>query len=94
MEASQRRGVNLEDISDNEEEQANERSEELQQLLLDREEDRIIKALTKTRTEPRLDLPTCKGGLNSKEFMDLITKMDKYFGFENTEEKQKVEYAC
>ena len=54
------------------------------------EEERLFKALTKTRKRPKFDVPTFLGKLNPEELIDWINELEKYFEYEAIEDLDKV----
>lgn len=91
VETAQRRGRHLEDVSDDEveEEQVN---AELAPVM-DQGEERFLKALTNLKSTPHFNPPDYSGKLDSDELVDWITKMEKYFEYENIPEDKKVKIA-
>ena len=48
----------------------------------------------KASSRPRLEVPMYEGNLNVEELMDWINALNKYFDFEEIEDKKKVIYAA
>ena len=48
----------------------------------------------KDNSRPRVDVPMYEGNLNVEELMDWINALNKYFDFEEIEDKKKVRYAA
>jgi hypothetical protein len=49
--------------------------------------------LVKAGGRPKVEVPMYEGNLNVEELMDWISAMDKYFDFEEIEDKKKVRFA-
>ena len=47
----------------------------------------------KSSSRPRVEVPMYEGNLNVEELMDWINSLNKYFDFEENEDKKKVRYA-
>ena len=50
--------------------------------------------LMKASSIPRVEVPMYEGNLNVEELMDWINALNKYFDFEEIEDKNKVRYAA
>ena len=50
--------------------------------------------LIKATRRPKVDVPLYEGNLNMEELMDWISSLDKYFEFEEVEDKRKVKFAA
>jgi glucose-6-phosphate isomerase len=85
MEAIQRRDPDAGDISEGE------TSEEEQDEVT--KEERVLRMLVKVGGRPKVEVPMYEGNLNVEELMDWINTMDKYFDFEEVEDRKKVKYA-
>ena len=48
--------------------------------------------LMKASSRPRVEVPMYEGNLNVEELMDWINALNKYFDFEEIEDKKKVRY--
>ena len=48
----------------------------------------------KASSRPRVEVPMYEGNLNVEELMDQINAINKYFDFEEIEDKKKVRYAA
>ena len=57
------------------------------------EEVKVLKMLMKASNRPRVEVPMYEGNLNVEEIMDQINALNKYFDFEEIEDKKKVRYA-
>ena len=84
METTQRRAPDEGGASD-----AEEYSEEE-----DDEVAKVLKVLVKETGRPKVDIPMYEGNLNVEELLDWISSLDKYFGFEEVEDKKKVKIAA
>ena len=58
------------------------------------EEVKVLKMLMKASNRPRVEVPMYEDNLNVEEFMDWINALNKYFDFEEVEDKKNVRYAA
>ena len=86
MEAMERK--NSENIDNNDEEESSEDERE----EVD-EEVKVLKMTMKSSNKPRVEVPMYDGNLNVEELMDWINALNKYFHFEEIDDKKKVRYA-
>ena len=72
-------------------------SDEEEESYVKEEEDpkevKVLKMLMKASSRSRVEVPMYEGKLNVEELMDWINTLNKYFDFEEIEEKKKVRYA-
>ena len=47
----------------------------------------------KASSKPKVEVPMYEGNLNVEELMDWINYLNKYFDFEEIEDKKKVRYV-
>ena len=79
------KGMNLiiRDKSEDEREEGQvnqeEQEEQEEEEVLNLEEERLFKALTKIGKRPKFDVPTFLGKLNPKELIDWINELEEYF---------------
>ena len=73
------------DNNDEEEESPNKEEEHPKEV-------RVLKMLMKANSGPRVEVPMYDD-LNVEELMDWINALNKYFDFEEIEDKKKVRYA-
>ena len=59
----------------------------------DPEEVRVLNMLMKASSRPSVGVPMYEGNLNVEELMDWINALNKYFDFEEIEDKNKVRYV-
>jgi len=88
MDTTQRRGADIGDVSDREEEE-----EPIEEEAEPREEAikvRLLRSVLGTSTRPRMEVPMYEGNLNIEEMIDWISAMDKYFEYENVGEDKRV----
>jgi len=57
-------------------------------------EERIIKALTDLKENPKTETPTYSGSLNPKELIDWVRDMETFFDMEKIEDPRRVKMAC
>ena len=69
-------------------------SESFEEEEEDPEEVKIMKILMKTSGRPRIEVPMYSGNLNVEELMDWINDLNKYFDFEEIEDKKKMKYVA
>lgn len=80
MEANQRKGVVIGDMSDQEEVADEEPQEERD--LDDLRMERLLKVVKGEGTKVKMKIPVYAGTLNGEEILDCIGELDKYFEFE------------
>ena len=89
------RGINLgvrDDIEDEREEgQVNQ--EEQEEEVLNPDEEKLFKALTKIGKRPKFEVPTFSGKLNPEEVIDWINELEEYFEYEEIEDLDRVKFA-
>ena len=85
------RGMNLtiRDQSEDEREEGQVHQEE-QKEVLNLEEERFFKAITKIGKRPKFDVPTFLGNLNLQELIDWINELEEYFEYEDIEDPNRV----
>lgn len=86
MGTSQIRGAQIENISDNEGEEAQGLKEEVE----DATETRFLRAMVKIGNKPKPNTRYYSGILNAKELMDWTTTMEKYYDYKSMEEFKEV----
>ena len=86
MEAMERKTSDNTDNSDEEESSEDEREEVAEEV-------KVLKMLMKASNIPRVEVPIYEGNINVEEIMDWINALNKYFDFEEVEDKKKVRYA-
>ena len=80
METAQRRGVYLEDVSDNEATTPNHNLE----LEEDQDEKRLLRVLSRVNSKPAIEVVPQDGKLDTDTMLDWISDMEKFFEYENT----------
>jgi predicted DsbA family dithiol-disulfide isomerase len=90
MEVSQRRGVDLGDVSEEEEVAEVEEGAEPEEEGV---EEKLIRAIMGVSSRPRMEVPLYEGNLNVDELMDWISTLDKYFEYENVPDEKKVKFV-
>ena len=73
--------------SDEEEESTDVEEEDPKEVI-------VLKMLMKASSRPRVEVPMYEGNLNVEALMDWINSLNKYFDFEEIENKKKVRYAA
>lgn len=87
MEVAQKRGTDMGDVSDAEEEASSE--EEAEETA----EEKMLKMFTKMFVRPKMEVPLYEGNLNVDELMDWIHALDKYFDYEDVDKDKQVKYV-
>ena len=67
--------------------------EQEEEEVLNLEEERLFKALTKIEKRPKFDVPTFLGKLNPEELIDWINELEEYFEYEEIEDLDRVKFA-
>ena len=95
LQEQMRRGMNLavRDESEDEREkgQVNQKEQEEEEVL-NPEEERLFKALTKIGKRPKFKVSTFLGKLNPKELIDWINELEEYFEYEEIEDLDRVRF--
>eukprot|EP00253_Pinus_taeda_P010891 PITA_10891 len=86
METDQRRAPNEGDASVVEESSEEEEDAESKTT-------KVLKMLAKVSGRPKVEIPLHEGNLNAEELMDWISSLDKYFDYEEVDDKKKVKFA-
>lgn len=92
LDSSQRRGVEMGDVSEPKEEEGEEENRREEEQI-DPEEQRTIRLLKVVKGESyktKVDLPMYGGSLNDEELLDFIVVMDTYFDSVDVSDEQKV----
>jgi hypothetical protein len=88
MEITQRRTVDVVDISDSESEnEARHGGEEVAA------EEHLFRVVARIGAREKMDIPIYEGNLDVEELLDQIRALDKYFDYENVEEDKKVKHV-
>ena len=87
------RGMNLNarNESEDEAEEGNDDQEEVE--VLNPEEERLFRAISKIGKRPKIEVPTFSGNLNPKELIDWINECEEYFEYEDIEDPDRVKFA-
>ncbi|KAH9292214.1 hypothetical protein KI387_042602, partial [Taxus chinensis] len=92
LEEAQRRGIEMAEVSDGEQEPPEE--ELTAEVEEETPEERLIRAIMKVNTKPKMEVPMYEGNLNVEELIDWIKALDKYFDFEGiVEDDRKVKFS-
>ena len=90
------RGMKLsirdENDDEREEGQANQEEQEEEEVL-NPEEEKLFKALTKIAKRPRFDVPTFSRKLNLEELIIWINELEEYFEYEEIEDPDRVKFV-
>lgn len=85
VERAQGRGVHLEDVSDDEEVAPNMNPKP----KVERDEERILRVLSRKNSKPVVEVSCYDGRLETNVVLDWISKINKFFEYENTPANQK-----
>ena len=89
MELAQRGGIDMNDVSDAEEEPQEQAAEPEEEGF----ETRFIKAIVGASSKPKLEVPMYEGSLDVEKLIDWISGMEKYFEYENVVDDKSVKFA-
>ena len=84
--------VRDENEDEREEGQANQEEQEEEEVL-NPEEERLFKALTKIGKRPKFKVQTFLGKLNPEELIDWINELEEYFEYEEIEDLDRVRFV-
>ena len=88
IEITQRRAKNDGISSAYEEETTKEEIEE------ESEATKVMKMLEKASSRPKVEVPLYDGNISVEVLMDWISSLDKYFDYEEVDDKKKVKFAA
>jgi hypothetical protein len=88
MEVSQRRGIDIGNVSEREEESSEGGAEPEEEGV----EEILVRAIMGVSSRQIMEVPMYEGNLNVDELMDWISTMDKYFEYENVPDENKVKF--
>ena len=89
VEIAQRRGVHLEDVSDDEVATQNHNPEPEE----DQDEERLLRVLSREKSKPTVEVVPYDGKLDTNAMLNWISDMEKFFEYENTPDNRKVKIA-
>ena len=81
------------DESEDEREEGQANQEEQEEEILNPDEEKLFKALTKIGTRPKFEVPTFLGKLNPEELINWINELEEYFEYEEIEDLDRVKFA-
>ena len=84
--------LTIRDESDDEREEG-EVDQEGQEEVLNLEEEKLFKAITKIGKRPKIDVHTFLGNLNLEELIDWINELEEYFEHEEIEDPNRVKFV-
>ena len=85
--------MNLTIRDESDDEREGQVAQEEEEEVLNLEEERLFKAITKIGKRPKFDVPTFLGKLNSKELIDWINELEEYFKYKEIEDPDRVKFA-
>ena len=89
------RGMNLIARDESEDEREGEEKvdqEEQEEEVLNLEEEKLFKSLTKIGKRPMFKVPTFSKKLNPEELIDWINELEEYFEYEEIEDPHRVKF--
>jgi hypothetical protein len=86
MEISQRRSPDARDVNEAE----NEEVEVEEVVVEDAAEERLLREVVKSGVREKIEIPMYEGNIDTKELLDWIREINKYFDYEDVEEEKKV----
>ena len=92
LEEKMRRGMNLTIRDESEDEDDVEENAEAESVL-NLEEERLFKAISKIGKRPKFEVPTFLGNLNLEELINWINELEEYFEYEDIEDPYRVKFA-
>ena len=66
--------------------------EEQEEEILNLEEEKLSKAITKIGKRPKFDVPTFLGNINLEELLDWINELEENFEYEEIEDLDRVRF--
>ena len=87
-----RRGMNL-NVRDESEDETEEEDQEGEAEVVNPEEERLFRAISKIGKRPKIEVPTFSGNLNPEELIDWINECEEYFEYEDIEDPDRVKFA-
>jgi hypothetical protein len=92
METTQRRIVNVGDISEDKSE--NEDGNEGEEVAVeDAANERLFRVVARIGAREKMDIPVYEGNLDVEELLEWIRDLEKYFDYEDVKEDKKVKHA-
>ena len=92
LEEQMYRGMNLLIRDESEDEDKVEENAEVE-VVLNTEEERIFRAISKIGKRPKFEISTFLGNLNPKELIYWINELEEYFEYENIKDLDRVKFA-
>ena len=89
LEEKMHRGINLL-VKDEIEEKVEEKVEV--EVVLNPEEERLFRAISKIGIRPKFEVPTFSRNLNLEELINWINKLEDYFEYEDIEDPNRVNF--
>ena len=87
-----RRGTNL-PISDESEDEDEVEENAKSWAVLNPEEERLFRAISKIGKRPQFEVPTFLGNLNPEELFYWINELEKYFEYEDINDPDRVKFV-
>ena len=81
------------DESEDEREEGQGNQEEQEEEVLNPDEEKLFKALTKIGKRPKFEVPTFLGKINLEELINWINELEEYFEYEEIEDPDRVKFA-
>ena len=86
------RGINLPVRDESEDEDKVEENSQVE-AVLNLEEERLFRAISKIGKRPKFEVPTFLGNLNLEELINWINELQEYFEYEHIEDPNRVKFA-
>ena len=85
--------LTIRDESEDEREEGQVNQEEQEEEVLNPDEEKLFKALTKFGKRPMFKVPTFSGKINLEELIDWINELEEYFEYEEIEDPDRVKFV-
>ena len=86
------RGINI-PIRDESEDEDNVEENAEAEAILDLEEERLFRAISKFGKRPKFEVPTLSKNLNPEEVIDWINELEEYFEYEDIMDPDRVKFV-
>ena len=92
MEEQIHRGINL-PIRDESKDEDKVEENSKTKVVLNLEEERFFRAMSKIGKRPKFKVPTFLGNINPKELINWINELEEYFEYEDIEDPNRVKFS-
>ena len=80
-------------IGDEGEDEDEEEENAKEEVVLNPEEERLFKAISKIGKRPKFEVPTFLGNLNLEDLIGQINELEEYFEYEDIEDPNRVKFV-